>query len=247
MEEIINRLKDLADRSFQNGQYTFTNFLSVGEITIFKEHENELRYACPVLSGGYDGAERRMIRFGNEEDLGFQQPFPISILSVKPAMSKFADDLNHRDFLGALMNLGIKREMLGDILVTGKEACVFCKDSIADFIIDNLTRVKHTSVKIYITDELGDIFLPEKKEKMIQVSSPRIDAVAAKVFNLSRQGILGLFPAGYVQLNGIICTENAKILNPGDTVSARGHGKFDFMEQLGLSKKGKLNCRVMIY
>lgn len=247
MEEIINRLKDLADRSFQNGQYTFTNFMSVGEITIFKEHEKELSYAHPVLFGGYDGADRRMIRFGNEEDLGFKQPFPISILSVQPIMSKFADDLNHRDFLGALMNLGIKREMLGDILVTGKEACVFCKDSIADFIMENLTRVKHTSVKIGITDEMGDIFLPEKKEKVIQVSSPRIDAVAAKVFKLSRQGILELFQAGYVQLNGMICTENAKILNPGDVVSARGHGKFDFAEQLGLSKKDKLNCKVMVY
>ena len=243
----INRLKDLADRSFQNGQYTFTNFLSVGEITVFKEHESELRYAHPELFGGYEGAERRMIRFGSEEELGFRQHFPIVILSVKPVMSKFADDLNHRDFLGALMNLGIKREMLGDILVTGKEACVFCKDSIAEFIIENLSRVKHTSVKISITEEMGDIFLPEKKEKIIQVSSPRIDAVAAKAFNLSRQGILELFPAGYVQLNGIICTENAKALNAGDVVSARGHGKFEFAEQLGLSKKGKLNCKVLIY
>ncbi len=243
----INRLKDLADRSFQNGQYTFTNFLSVGEITVFKEHESELRYAHPELFGGYEGAERRMIRFGSEEELGFRQPFPIAILSVKPVMSKFADDLNHRDFLGALMNLGIKREMLGDILVTGKEACVFCKDSLAEFIIENLSRVKHTSVKISITEEMGDIFLPEKKEKIIQVSSPRIDAVAAKAFNLSRQGMLELFPAGFVQLNGIICTENAKALNAGDVVSARGHGKFEFAEQLGLSKKGKMNCKVLIY
>ncbi len=162
-------------------------------------------------------------------------------------MAKFADDLNHRDFLGALMNLGIKREMLGDILVTGKEACVFCRDSIADFIIENLTRIKHTTVKVSKTNGIGDVFLPEKREKMIQVSSLRIDAVAAKVFNLSRQGILELFQAGYIHLNGIICTENAKALNPGDAVSARGFGKFDFEEQLGFSKKGKLNCRVMIY
>lgn len=243
----INRLKDLADRSFRNGQYTFTNFLSVGEITIYKEHENELGYAYPVLYGGYDGAERRMIRFGNEEDLGFRQPFPISVLSIVPVMTKFADDLNHRDFLGALMNLGIKREMLGDILVSGKEACVFCRDSIADFIIENLTRIRHTTVKISMIDGVGEVFLPEKREKMIQVSSLRIDAVAAKVFNLSRQGILELFQAGYIQLNGIICTENAKALNPGDVVSARGFGKFDFEEQSGFSKKGKLNCRVMIY
>ncbi|MBR2187204.1 MAG: hypothetical protein IJ857_07685, partial [Lachnospiraceae bacterium] len=189
----------------------------------------------------------RMIRFGKEEDLGFRQPFPISVLSIVSVMTKFADDLNHRDFLGALMNLGIKREMLGDILVSGKEACVFCRDSIADFIIENLTRIRHTTVRISMIDGVGEVFLPEKREKMIQVSSLRVDAVAAKVFNLSRQGILELFQAGYIQLNGIICTENAKALNPGDVVSARGFGKFDFEEQSGFSKKGKLNCRVMIY
>ena len=247
MDEIINRLKDLADRSYQSGQYTFTNFLTIAEITEFYEHENELKFAFPSVYGGYEGAERRMIRFGNKENLGYEQDFPISILSIQPVMSKFADDLNHRDFLGALMSLGIKREMLGDILVTGKEACVFCRDSLSDFIIENLNKVKHTSVKVSVTEELGNIFLPEKKEKIIQVSSHRIDAVAAKVFNLSRQGILELFPAGYVHLNGIICTENAKVLKAGDVVSARGYGRFDFTEELGLSKKGKLNCRVMIY
>lgn len=247
MDEIINRLKDLADRSYKRGQYTFTNFLTIGEITDFYEHENELAFAFPSVYGGYEGAERRMIRFGNKENLGYEQDFPISILSVQPVIEKFADDLNHRDFLGALMNLGIKREMLGDILVTGKEACVFCRNSLADYIIENLSKVKHTSVKVSVTDEIGSIFLPEKKEKIIQVSSPRIDAVAAKVFNLSRQGILELFPVGYVHLNGIICTENAKLLKSGDAVSARGYGRFDFSEELNLSKKGKFNCRVMIY
>ena len=247
MDEIINRLKDLADRSYQNGQYTFTNFLTIGEITEFYEHEKDLAFAFPSVYGGYEGAERRMIRFGSKENLGYEQDFPISVLSVRPVREKFADDLNHRDFLGALMNLGIKREMLGDILVTGKEACVLCRDSLADYIIENLSKVKHTSVKVSVADELGNIFLPEKKDKIIQVSSPRIDAVAAKVFNLSRQGILELFPAGYVHLNGMICTENAKLLKAGDAVGVRGYGRFDFSEELNLSKKGKLNCRVMIY
>ncbi len=244
---MINRLKDLADRSFQNGQYLFTNFLSIGEITEYYQHEKAFGFAHPVVFGGYEGAERRMIRFGNEEELGYQQDFPISILSIQPVMNKFADELNHRDFLGALMNLGIKREMLGDILVTGKEACVFCKDSLVDYILENLKKVKHTSVKVSVIDEPGKGILPEKKERIIQVSSLRIDAVAAKVFNLSRQGILALFPAGYMHLNGIICTENAKMLKEGDVVSARGYGRFDFLEELGRSKKGKLHCRVMSY
>ena len=53
MDELINRLRDLADRSFQNGQYTFTNFLSIGEITEYYEHERELGFARPAVYGGY--------------------------------------------------------------------------------------------------------------------------------------------------------------------------------------------------
>ncbi len=76
MNEIINRLKDLADRSYQNGQYTFTNFLTIGEITEFYEHKNELWFAFPFVYGGYEGAERRMIRFGNKENIGYEKDLP---------------------------------------------------------------------------------------------------------------------------------------------------------------------------
>ena len=243
----MGRLKDLADRSYQNTQYTFTNFLTIGEITEFYEHEKDLAFAFPSVYGGYEGAERRMIRFGNEEDLGYEQAFPISILSVQPVIERYADDLNHRDFLGALMNLGIKREMLGDIFVKDKEACVFCRDNIAQFIMDNLKRVKHTSVKTEIADNIAGITTPDMDDKVIQVSSQRIDAVIARVYNLSRQEALDLFPAGLVFLNGRSCSENAKQLSTKDVISVRGKGKFEFSQELNLSKKGKLNCKVMVY
>ena len=207
----------------------------------------EAVYECATLGSHRGSKDQEVIRFGSEEELGFSQDFPIKPLLIKPLASKFADDLSHRDFLGALMNLGIKRELLGDIFVKDKEACVFCKESIADFIIDNLIRVKHTSVKVDVTDEAPDIACHDLEDKVVQVSSQRIDAVIAKVYSLSRQEALELFREGLVYNNGRECTENARTLHPGDVISVRGKGKFEFSEELGLSKKGKLNCRVSIY
>lgn len=243
----IQRLRELAERSYNNGQFIFTDFMSVAELAVYYENENELRYAHPELFGGCELSERKIIRFGNEDDLGYSQDFPIVALSIKPSAAKFADELKHRDFLGALMNLGIKREMLGDIFVKDKEACVFCKNNIAEFIIENLTRVKHTSVKVEMTDKTEEITVPDMEDKIIQVSSQRADAVIARVYNLSRQEALNLFPAGLVYLNGRSCTENAKQLCASDVITVRGRGKFEYAEELNLSKKGRLNCRVRIY
>lgn len=242
-----HRLRELADRSYNNGQYTFTDFMSMADLAVYYDNEPELRFAHPTLFGGCDIAERKMIRFGSEEELGYVQEFPIVAITITPVADRFADDLSHRDFLGALMNLGIKREMLGDIFVRDKKACVFCKDSIAGYIIENLTRVRHTSVLAAVTEDISDIASNETEDRVIQVSSQRIDAVIARVYNLSRQEAVNMFPAGLIFLNGRSCTENARQLKAGDVISVRGRGKFEYAEELNLSKKGKLNCRVQIY
>ena len=108
--------------------------------------EKELSYVPYQLGGGYQDAERVMLRFGGEELMGYEEEFPISCLKVSPVSAKFADVLTHRDYLGALMNLGIERDRLGDILIAGNEAFIFCTSSMADFITENLVKVKHTSV-----------------------------------------------------------------------------------------------------
>lgn len=143
-----NRFKELADRSYNKGQFTFTRFLSLAELSAFKYEESNLKYASPVIYGGYEEAERVLIRFGNKDELGYEEQFPIDILEITPLAEKFADDLTHRDFLGALMSLGIERELLGDIIVRGKKAYLFCLESISDYIIENLMSVKHTSVSV---------------------------------------------------------------------------------------------------
>lgn len=244
---LAQRLTELANRSYNNNQYTFTNFLSVQELSEYYGMERELAFAGVTVYGGCDIAERQMIRFGSEENLGYVEEFPITPILIKPLSSKFSDELNHRDFLGALMNLGIKRETLGDIFVKGNEACLFCIDSMAEYITENLTRIKHTTVIASRDCDVSNITEPTLEDKIIQVNSERIDAVIAKVYNLSRGDSLDLFPKNLVFLNGRLCTENAKNLKAEDKISVRGYGKFIFSNIAGVSKKGKTNCLVKIY
>ena len=171
LQQLKNRFRDLADKAFGQNMFTFTGFLGLNEQDTFWQVERELRFAGVFLNGGYDGADRVMIRFGNPEELGYEVPFPIVCIHIRPLVAKFADKLSHRDFLGALMNLGIERSTIGDIRVGDKEAYLFCQESIAEYICENLGQIKHTHVKCEVTDKFAELVEEEPETKTIQVSS----------------------------------------------------------------------------
>ena len=164
---------------------------------------------------------------------------------------KFADELNHRDFLGALMNLGIKREVLGDILVTkekGKEcvAYLFCLSSIVEYIVESLDRIKHTSVKVTRVDTLPEIAKKPLEERAVQVASERMDAVLASVYKLSRSESQKLIAEERVFRNGRAFTNNGTPLKEGDRISVRGFGRFFYDGVEKTSKKGRLYIKVRV-
>ncbi len=244
---IQNRLRDLADRSYTQNVYTFSSFLSLGELNEYYLLEKELHYATPMLFGGFEGAERCLIRFGNRQDLGYEQEPPIVCIHITPLMEKFADNLSHRDFLGALMNLGIERDVLGDIKAGEKEAFLFCLDSIADFICENLTKVKHTNVKCHVVTDISEFPVDEPEEITIQVSSERVDSIISKVCKLSRSESLDLFREGKVFVNGRLCENNSKAAATGDVINARGYGKFKIISEPSLTRKGKISLNIAVY
>lgn len=247
IQQLKHRLQELADRAYAQGIFTFTGFLGLPEQEIFRQEEARLRYAGCSLSGGYAGAERIVVRFGNPEELGYEQPFPVVCLSVTPLMPKFAEQLTHRDFLGALMNLGISRSTIGDIKVGEKKACLFCLDSVAEFICDHLQQIRHTNVTCALT-EASCLPEQEKPELLtVQVASLRVDAVLAKVYNMSREKSLELFRTGRVYVNGRLCENSARLLKSGETVNARGFGKLCVGDGVRETKKGKLAIEVNLY
>ena len=247
MFRLQNRLRELADKSFRQNLFTFTGFLGLSEQEIFCCLENELRYAGFTLFGGRNEAERRLIRFGNAGDLGYEEAFPVVCIHIRPVFPKFADSLSHRDFLGALMNLGIERSTLGDILVGEGEAYLFCLDSIAQYICGSLEQIKHTRVKCGITADFAEIPVKEPEKQRVQVNSLRVDALIAKVYNKSRGDCLELFREGKVFVDGRLCENNSRALKGGETVNARGYGKFICMGEARATKKGKLDVEVAVF
>lgn len=226
-----NRFYDFYDRAMSRWENTFSPFLNLDEQSILQgTHLN-----C-ITFGGYNNSERVVAGFGEYVE---KSDFPIVCLKISPLAQKFADTLSHRDFLGALMNLGIKREFLGDIIIDDNCAYLFCLEQISEYITDNLNRVKHTSVKVETANGLPDRVneLPEVSEYL--VASLRLDVLVSAVYSLSRNKSLELFEAQKVFVNSRQIDNSSYMLKENDVVSVRGFGRFIYKSLARTTKKGK--------
>ncbi len=239
-ELLLHQFNDLFKRSTQ--RYTFSDFLSLDEISVLKQS----KLPC-TLWGGANDCERVMACFGDESELGYSAEFPIACIFVCPLSDKFSQDLTHRDFLGALMNLGIERKTIGDISIPAGSrkncAYIFCSERMAEYICENLTRVKNTSVSAKIEKTPQNIVRLFNKEEII-VSSLRLDCVIAGVFNISRSAACRLLNTEKVFVDGRAIQNNSYCLKENQTVSVRGSGKFIFRARSGMSKKGRLYIQI---
>lgn len=248
-EELLfrKRLEELANRSYANQQYLFTGFLSAAELDIYYQMEHELSYASAVLFGGTNDCERVMLRFGSEALCGYEESFPIACVAIVPLLEKFGEVLSHRDYLGALMNLGIERSTLGDIIIEGKHAFLFCTEQMEPYILENLDKIKHTNVQCSLAKEIPKSTVVQVERKIVQVGAMRADSIIAKVYHLSRSESLNLFRTKKVFVNGRQTENNSGSLKPEDKVTVRGYGRFCCVNIVGESKKGKLNVEVDVY
>ena len=244
---IKRRFIELARKSDGAGIFTFTDFLGLAEQSAFNEIKKELRGIHYEAFGGAEGAERVIIRFGSEDELGYSVPYPIAVVRVAPLSPKYADRLTHRDFLGAILNLGIERDTLGDIVIIDNVGYVFALETIADYIADSLIKVKHTDVSAKTVTELPDGELYRTERRTVQISGERLDAVVAKVFSLSREDAQILFKRGLVFADGKQIDSTSYTPKENEKISVRGHGRFVYLGRQSLSKKGKLNIAVDIY
>ena len=241
------RFCELAKKAYNGGYFTFTDFLGLAEQTSFAEILNEIHGIRYTAFGGAEGAERVMIRFGDPEELGYEEEFPITCIKAEPVAPKFADKLTHRDFLGALLNLGIERSTLGDIPIIDNVGYIFAKDDIANYISEALIRVKNTDVRASVCKKLPEGELYKTEAVKIQLSGIRIDAAVSKVFAISREASLSLFKKGLVFVNGKECTNNSYQPKTDDVISVRGFGRFIWCSEVGLSRKGKLIIEIKVY
>lgn len=190
-----------------------------------------------AFNGGYDGAERKML--GVSEDF-VPERFPICVLTVEGY-----EPFGHRDLLGALMHLGIARETLGDLLVSGKSAAVFAQPNAARVIRNELLRVGRTSVSV---SEGGEAVASDDGEEVTgTVASMRLDAVLSLALRVSREKAQELVRSGCVERNHAPCSSVSQSLAEGDVLSVRGSGRIRLESVGGESRKGRQYVHLIVY
>ena len=222
-EAEVRHLLDLCRRSERTGTWQYSGFLSPAEQEDLLRSPEAAGYPF-LLTGGYEGAERRILAAGSEEVSGPPEP-PLSVIAVRPKSLKYAQELTHRDYLGSILSLGIERSLIGDILIRGKNAWFFCLSSAAGMLAASLDRVGGTAV----TAEEAAPDIPELRPRYeplkLNVASERLDAVTAAFAGLSRGQAEKLFAAEKVFVNSRPVTDRSARLREGDILSVRGFGK----------------------
>lgn len=208
-----------------------------------KSSENKLGVMVQG-NGVFDDCERKMVKFSTWKDSSEDYEFDVLIISNK---SKFKE-LSHRDYLGAIMALGIKRNLFGDLVVEENKCFIPVASSVSNYILDNLNQIGNCpcTVEVFEKDKTQ---LPKINfnEKTIIATSLRVDNVVPGICNISRAKGTELINGGSVLLNYQICDRKDKIVEINDTITIRGFGKFKIKSSIGETGKGRIKLLVGKY
>lgn len=179
--------------------------------------------------------------FGQEDILG-------EFISVIKTEGSGYNTLSHRDFLGAAMALGIKRNVLGDIITDGKDGFMVVDNTCRDFILSELSSVGRDTVKCTPT-ELDCAYRFERSFTEIHstVASMRADGVIRALTNVSREDAASLITKGLVEVNFYPLLQTDKRISEGDIISVRGHGKFIIDRAGDMTRRSRIRLEARKY
>lgn len=244
---LLSRVWDQMEAARTRGQAQHTHFLSPdeqGAVRRLAEAAGEPEFH---FCGGYDQAQRQIAVF-LPDWLAWEDYDPSEDLAALRTVWSAHDHLTHRDLLGALMGQGIKREVLGDLLV-GPESCdLLVLREMAPYLLQSFQSAGRAKLRVEEVP-LAHLHIPVQEVRRIRdtVSSLRLDAVAAVGFSLSRSKMADLVRAGRVTVNWQATERTDQAVQEGDVISCRGLGRCRVAEIGGLSRKGRINLTMERY
>lgn len=243
---LFSRIDDLIRRSDRNGIVTLTHFLTPKEQYLVEGMLKSIGYCRYIKGSGVENTERNLFVFYPE----WMQPDEVDMSDYVAGIRVNVGfgEPGHRDYLGSIMGLGIKREWVGDILIEKDQGYVICLKSIRDTLLEELTHIGRYGVK---TSEVLLSEIPARKQevkrKSFTVQSLRLDSVISSAFNMSRSNASLYIKEGLVTLNYDECLNQSREIKRNDIISVRGIGKGMVAEIKGLSRKGRTIVDFDIY
>lgn len=236
-QAFLNRLTDLADQAKRQYRITATAFLTPAEQTLATPFLRNRKISFS-LEGGFKQAERKRCLFWLSAD---QPPEPEGFLAVTEIIP-VREGLGHRDYLGALLGLGLKREQLGDIVVQADRAYVIHHPNLRSFFLTQLEQVGSSSVRCQEVASFAPVIAEQAAPTQLttSVSSLRVDVVLGSIFHLSRSQSLEMIRRGQVQLDWAECSKPDQIVMLGQVLNIRGSGRARILQCDEHSRKGKI-------
>ncbi len=244
-EDLIlgNHILDKVEMVLKRKGTESTNFLNPYQQELSTGLIKQIFDVNYLLDGGYKKAERKRISIFPEYLFPDHVESPVSLLKLQGNF-RF-QPVSHRDFLGSILGLGIKREMVGDLLILDEFAQVVVANEIKDFIQLKLDRVHQVPVEI---SEISPdkLVIPQENCKEIRttVASMRLDAVASAGFGDSRSKIARDIKSDKVKINWKPDNNPAQTVEVNDLISIRGRGRVKIVADEGLSHRGRIKLKL---
>ncbi|MBD2846275.1 RNA-binding protein [Paenibacillus sp. IB182496] len=239
----VDRVVDWAERALGTHELIRTGFLDPRQAAIANSIANRYPDLALRFEGGYDDAERRRALLAPDyRPLEYEEP-GIAVLEVQaPGGERL--ELDHGDYMGAILGLGIKRDRIGDIHVHEAGCHVLVTDEIADYVNLHLRQVHRSAVltELLPLEQLRAV-KTQLEEMSFTVASLRLDGICSDVYRISRAKIVEPIRAGRCRVNWKVTEDPSKPLNAGDVVSLQGLGRFKLLAVEGETKKGRLRVK----
>lgn len=247
---ILAQIEDKVRLCHIRGQIQHTNFFTEEEQSKIQQYLNMQKLQNFTWYGGYENAERKMLIvypekiadvIKNEKSLANEIKV-IHIILPSENYGKY----EHRNYLGAIMKLGVEREKVGDILVEKEGAYIIIEETVEKFLMNqlpNLTRFAKAKIE---NIPLNEIKIPERQmqEKTIIVSSMRIDNIVAELAKCSRKVASAYIQEERVFINHEIIKKDFKEVKEKDKITIRGKGRFIIEEKIRNTKKDKVALKI---
>ena len=246
---LLAQVLDKIEMCDNKNKIEYTDFLDLAQIELVQKFINKLKIENYIFYGGFEQAERKILVIYPEK---FNATVVEKNLSnvVKIIRIQLPDDLKgkytHRDYLGAVIKLGVKREKVGDIIVDNDGADIIVDKDIVKFLSENLsglTRFSKSTISVENIEDLRTVQI-RKEEIEIIVSSLRLDNVISELARCSRNKALDIINMERVFINFQNETKKTKQIKPGDMITIRGKGRFFVKELVGQTRSGRTILKV---
>lgn len=251
---LVSKVLDKLEFVQKKNSIETTDFLDMHQKTVAEKVLKSQKITNYICYGGYSNAERVMIIIYPEklEDVfnNNQYDFNNIVKIVKVILpNEMRGKYSHRDYLGAVIKIGLKREKVGDIIVNLDGADLIVSKDISKYIVDSFKELTRFSKSDIYEESIEKLNITEPKTEVLNIIIPsmRMDSIVSELIRTSRSKALEIINAERVFVNSEVITKNSKMLKENDMITVRGKGRFKIIKILNSTKKGNLVLEVEKY